>query len=213
VPYLFQTDGKNEFTNCHYEFRWWYQWSGGKMTDWGAHHNDIAQWALDMDGSGPIAVEKVSAEEPSKEPRSYNTHPNFVLKYLYANGVELQCQSQGENGARFEGEGGKWIFVSRGKIEASDPAILNEKFSEGSVRLYPSTNHMANFLECVRHRDKQPICNAEVGHRSATVCHIGAIALRTGKKLKWDPVKEQFDDAEANKELSREYRAPWKLEV
>jgi predicted dehydrogenase len=196
---------------CHGTFRWWYEYSGGKMTDWGAHHNDIAQWGLGMDDSGPVAVE-ARGEEPSKDPNSYNIHPDFEITFTYANGARLVSMSRGINGVHFAGEDGQWIFVSRGTINASDPRILQAPLPGNAVRLYESTNHMGNFIECVRSR-KKPICDVEIGHRSVSVCHIGNIALRLGKKLKWDPVKEQFDDADANKWLSREMRAPWKLEA
>src|SRR5262249_2754822 len=203
---------------------WWYEYSGGKMTDWGAHHNDIAQWGLGTDGSGPVAVEG-QGEEPSKAPNSYNCHPHFKITYTYGNGAKLICNSDGENGIRFMGENGQWIFVSRSYIWASDQPgkfekgkkappskILGEPLPKDAVRLYVSTNHMGNFMECLRTR-KRPICDVEIGHRSVSVCHLGNIALRTGKKLTWDPAKEQFDDAQANKWLSREMRAPWKLDV
>jgi hypothetical protein len=110
------------------------------------------------------------------------------------------------------GEDGKWIFVNRGTIVASDKKLIDEPLPADATKLYVSNNQMGNFFECI-HTGKPTVCPAEVGHRSATVCHIGVIALRTGKKLGWDPVKEQFDDAEANKWLSRPMRAPWKLEV
>ncbi len=208
---------------CHYEFRWWYEYSGGKMTDWGAHHNDIAQWGLGMDNSGPIEVSG-TGEAPSKEPNSYNCHPTFNVEYTYSNGTKLVCantQLDGsldpkgkghDNGILFVGEDGKWIFVTRGKIEASDKGLLDDKLPEGATKLYHSDNHMMNFIDCVKTR-KSTICTAEIGHRSVTVCHIGVISTRLGKKLKWDPVKEKFDDDEANKMLSREMRKPWKLEV
>jgi predicted dehydrogenase len=220
VPYIRE--------RCHANFRWWYEYSGGKMTDWGAHHNDVAQWALGMDGSGPIAVES-EGETPSSDPSSYNCHPHFTVTYTYPGGTKVICKSKGENGVRFEGEDGKWIFVSRSLIEASDQdpkptrgrgrkrggpsKILDEKLGAGAVRLYESTNHMRNWLECIRSR-KPCTCMAEIGHRSVSVCHIGVISLRLGgKKLKWDPVKERFDDEEANKMLSRPMRGEWKLEA
>jgi predicted dehydrogenase len=208
---------------CHYEFRWWYEYSGGKMTDWGAHHNDIAQWGLGMDKSGPTEVEG-TGEEPSKEPNSYNCHPKFKVTYTYANGTKLVCadtQLEGsadpkdkkhDNGILFVGEDGKWIFVSRGEISGSDKALIDEKLPETATRLYASNNHMANFLDCIKSR-KPTICTAEVGHRSVSVCHIGVIATRLGKKFKWDPVKEESDNKDANAMLSREMRKPWKLEV
>jgi predicted dehydrogenase len=197
---------------CHYNFRWWYEYSGGKMTDWGAHHNDVAQWALDKDKSGPIAVE-AEGEQPTKVPNCYNIHPTFKVTYTYDNGVQVLCLSK-ENGVRFEGEDGRWLFVSRNRKEfkASDPKIIDEPLPKDAIRLEVSTDHMRNFMDCLRSR-KRPICDVEVGHRSVTVCHIGVIALRTGKKLKWDPQKERFEDEEANRWLSRPMRDPWKLEV
>jgi len=188
-----------------------------------------------MDHSGPIAVEAEGAA-PSKDPNAYNCHPNFKVTYTYASGAKLLCSSgqlpdavdskqttvknnKGEerpvkhdNGILFVGEGGKWIFVSRGILTASDPNLIEEPLGPDAKRLYVSNNHMGNFFDCMR-TGKETICPAEVGHRSVTVCHIGVIALRTGLKLGWDPVKEQFDNAEANKMLSRPMRAPWKLEV
>jgi predicted dehydrogenase len=197
---------------CHYQFRWWYEYSGGKMTDWGAHHNDIAQWALGMDDSGPVAVE-AEGTPPSTQPNSYNCHAHFKVTYTYANGTVLHCLSDGENGIRFEGEDGKWIFVSRSRIDASDKKLIDEPLPRGAVRLYVSHDHMGNWRDCLRSR-KRPITDVAIGHRSVSVCHIGVIALRTGKKLKWDPAKEEFiGDDEANGWLSRKMREPWKLEV
>jgi predicted dehydrogenase len=213
VDYVELTKNKQVFTRCHYEFRWWYEYSGGKITDWGAHHNDIAQWGMNMDASGPVAVE-ATGTKPSESHNAYNTHPDFEIHYTYADGTPLVCMSKGENGIRFEGEDGKWIFASRGKIEASDKKLLDEPLPTGAVRLHaaPNGDHMLDFLTAIRSGGKTA-CPAEVGHRSATVCHLGSIALRLGKKLKWDPKQERFDDEEANKMIQRPYRAPWKLEV
>jgi predicted dehydrogenase len=211
VDFCLLKENNHTYTRGHYEFRWWYEYSGGKMTDWGAHHNDIAQWALGMDKSGPIEVEG-KGDAVSDKPNSYNCHPQFRVNYTYANGTKLICMSKGETGVKFEGEDGKWIFVSRTKIEASDKALLDEKLPDGADRLNEATSQMANFIDCVRTR-KTTVCPPEVGHRSATVCHIGVISTRLGKKLKWDPVKEKFDDDEANKWLLRVMRKPWKLET
>lgn len=193
----------------HGSFRHWFEYSGGMMTDWGAHHLDISQWALGADEAGPLSVESRGILPAMAN--GYNTACDFQVRYTYPEGVTLTAVCEGENGVRFEGEAG-WIFVSRGRIEASDPKLLEEPLSGNALRLYASNNHIANFVECVRQR-KQPVCTAEVGHRSATVCHIGNISLRLGgRHLEWDPVTELFrGDEEANRMLGRPYRDPWKL--
>ncbi len=232
VPYIRE--------RCHYTFRWWYEYSGGKMTDWGAHHLDTAQWGLGMDESGPVAVESIGSE-PKRDPNSFNCHERFLVTYTYANGTKLLCsdrqlpnslEPRHDNGVLFVGEDNKWIFVNRSLIEASDQEerpiagkrgvkgraggpskLLQEPLPKDAIRLYVSTDHMQNWLDGIRTR-KPCICTAEIGHRSVTVCHIGAISLRLGgKKLTWDPVKEQFGQAEANQMMSRPMHGGWKLEV
>lgn len=213
VPYIKE--------RCHYEFRWWYEYSGGKLTDWGAHHNDIAQWGLGKDDTGPISASAVGSELPKDLAHNYNCHHHFAVTYGYADGTRLITTSEGENGNRFLGENG-WIFVNRSRIEASDPKLISDPLPDSAVRLYntgsnsrSNDNHMANFLEGIRTR-RRPICDVEVGHRSANVCHLGAIALRVGRPLSWDPAAEQFIGTDADKGnamVSREYRSPWKLEV
>ena len=198
---------------CHYEFRWWYEYSGGKMTDWGAHHNDIAQWGLGMDLSGPVAV-TASGTKPSDKPNSYNCHPHFAVTYMYGDGTRLVTTSDGENGNRFIGNRG-WIFVNRERIEASDPKLLEEPLPKAAERLYVSNDHMGNFMDGIRTR-KRCICDVEIGFRSVTVCHLGAIALRLGIPLEWDPAAQKFfgpHAAKGNAMISREMRSPWKLEV
>ena len=167
-----------------------------------------------------MAVEG-EGEAPSKEANSYNCHPKFKITYTYASGAKLICsdsqlpgspaEKEG-NGILFVGEGGKWIFVKRGGISASDPKLLDEPLPQDAQRLYLSSNHMANFVDGIKSR-KPCICTALVGHRSVSVYHLGNIAVRSGLKLKWDPAKEQFDSAEANQWLTRAYRAPWKLDA
>ncbi|MGQ9525769.1 MAG: Gfo/Idh/MocA family protein [Armatimonadota bacterium] len=195
----------------HGTFRYWYEYSGGMVTDWGAHHNDIAQWGLGMDRSGPIRVESVGKLPSTTGPNCFNVHTEFDITYTYPNGVTLLCTNKGENGVLFEGDEG-WIFVSRGTIRASDQKLLTDPLPANAERLYVSNDHMGNFIDCIRTR-KQPICEPEIGHRSVTVCHIGNISLRLGgRKLTWDPKRERFtNDAEANKMLSRPMRKPWKL--
>jgi predicted dehydrogenase len=212
---------------CHYTYRWWYEYSGGKMTDWGAHHLDIAQWALNADNSGPTEVVG-TGEEPSREPNSYNCHPNFTVTYTYPNNVTVVATSRplpvtegynntprDDNGVLFEGENGRWLFVSRSRIVASDPRIIDEPLPANAIRLpvAENNNHMANFIACVRNR-RRPICDVEIGHRSVTVCHIGVIATRLGRRLRWNPEREEFiDDAEANRMLSREMREGYRLQA
>lgn len=205
---------------CHYQFRWFSEYSGGKMTDWGAHHNDQVQWALGMDQSGPVFVEGTGTPF-AKGP--YNVMRAFEVHYRYANGIDLFCMSKPKNkthdnnGILYEGSDG-WIFVNRKKIEASDPEILKWQPSPDEKKVIdtgPSEdnweNHYGNWIECIKTRER-PVCDVEVGHRSATVCHLGNIAMALGRPLKWDPAAEQFvGDDEANNLVGRPMRAPWYL--
>jgi hypothetical protein len=129
-------------------------------------------------------------------------------------GSQARRPTDGElpHGVKFEGPDG-WIFVTRGKLEASRPELLSKPLGSDAVRLPVSNNHMANFFDCVKTR-KPPICEAEIGHRSASVCHLGVIAIRLGRKLRWDPANELFiDDAEANGYVAREMRKPWNYDA
>jgi predicted dehydrogenase len=204
----------------HTTFRYWWEYSGGTMTDWGAHHNDIALWGIGLERSGPVEIDGKALVEMI--PGGFSATSEYEVNYTYANGVTHSCKSTNadtwsggvadksgqRNGVKFEGADG-WIWVTRGKIEASKPELLTEPLPSNAQRLYVSDDHMGNFFECLRSR-KQPICDVEIGHRSASVCHLGVISMRLGRKLKWDPAKEQFvGDAEANKYLAREMREPW----
>ena len=116
------------------------------------------------------------------------------------------------NGLNFEGADGS-IFVARGKITASSPELLSTPLPESAEKLYVSNSHMGNFFDCIRSR-KPPICEVEIGHRSATVCHLGSIALRLGRKLEWNPAKEKFvNDKDADKLTAREMRKPWSYDA
>jgi predicted dehydrogenase len=194
----------------HGTFRWWLEYSGGMMTDWGAHHNDIAQWALGTDNSGPVSVEAVG-KGVNPEKNSYSTFSEFSVTYTYADGTPLICTNKGENGVLFDGEDG-WIFVSRTRINASDGRLISDPLPSNAVELFNPGSHTGNFIDCVRSR-KRCICDAEIGHRSATVCHLGNISLRLGgRKLHWDPVRERFvGDQEADMFLSRSMRQPWSI--
>jgi predicted dehydrogenase len=180
------------------------------MTNFGAHDIDIAQWGLDMDESGPVAVEGTATFHPEKW---YETPSTCRLTYTYANGVTMlvgQVQKDCPGGATFAGTEGS-IHITRARLLAKPEGIAKEPLGEKDVHLYQSSNHHRNFLDCVRSR-KLPICDVEIGHRSATACHLGNIALRLGRKIQWDPQKEQIvGDDEAARMLSRPYRAPWTL--
>lgn len=194
----------------HGTFRHWLEYSGGMMTDWGAHHNDIAQWGLGMDGSGPIAVESTGEPASTGCGQCYNAFYKFNVHYTYPGDITLITSSEGENGVRFDGDEG-WIFVSRGEIRASDQKLLDDPLPSGAVRLYVSNDHHGNFVDCIRTR-QDPICTAEIGHRSVSVCHIGNISLRLGgKKLHWDPKREMFAEADANALLQRKQRKGYEV--
>jgi len=152
----------------------------------------------------------VGRRSAGERPR-YNTAIDFEVTYTYPEDITVVATHKGENGVRFEGDQG-WIFVSRGKIEASEERLLKDPLGSEGLRLYESNDHHANFVDCVRSR-KQTICPAEVGHRSVTVCHLGNISLRLGgRRLDWDPARERFtSDNEANEMLIRPYRKPWKI--
>ena len=195
----------------HYNFRFFWDYSGGQMTNFGAHHLDIAQWALGMDESGPISAEG-TATYPD-DLRLCEVSQTCRVTLTYANGVQVivgQQQNDIPGGCTFIGERGR-MFVDRGKITASDPEILKFEPAGESVRLYSSDDHAKNWLECIKSREL-PICDVEIGHRSATVCHLANMAVRLGRKVEWDPVKEQpINDAEAAAMANRPYREPWKL--
>ncbi len=201
---------------CHYQFRWFSDYSGGKMTDWGAHHNDIAQWGIGADGSGPV---KVKGSGTYHENGPHDVPGEFDVQYTYANGVELYCHSQGENGIKFTGADG-WAFVSRSRIELSlggknlkDYESIVKEFPHESfaTKLYASADHHENWLDCIKSRER-PICDVEIGYRSVTVCHLGNIAIKLGRELNWNPEKEQFaGDDQANLLVGKPMRAPWHL--
>lgn len=205
---------------CHRTFRFWYDYSGGTMTDWGAHHNDIAYWAIGA--LAPREIESRVLAEPI--PGGYDTFAEYEVNYTYANGVRLNIRTTKDdnpsgvkvnedgqrNGIRFEGTDG-WIWVNRDGIKASDPELLKTPLPENAVRLTTSSNHMENFFDCVRSR-QAPICDVETGHRSATMCHLGAISMRTRGKLTWEAERERFvgeHAREANAHVARPFRAPY----
>ncbi len=213
VPYIEE--------RCHYTFRWWYEYSGGQMTDWGAHHVDIAQWGIN---SNPVEIDG-KAKMPDVAD-GYNVAIDFGVTYKYANGVEMTIADSGRNGVMFSGSEGR-IFVNRGTVSgkpvedlASSP-LPREEFKiyafdnldrpARTGKLDAIVNHMGNFFDCIESR-KRPISEVESQHRSVTTCHLGNISMRLGRPLKWDPDKEEFiGDSEANAWLRREQRAGFEI--
>ena len=190
-------------------------YSGGKMTDWGAHHFDVVQWALGMDESGPVEIIPPPPTQSSKPmPRIIEgtgaspLDPSWGLTYRYANGVEVV--KDGTNGVLFVGTEGK-IEVNRGHLRTWPESLKDHRIGINDVHLYQSSNHCQNWLDCMRTR-RRPICDVEIGCRSATVCHLGAIALWLGRTIRWDPAREQIvGDDYAARWLDRPKRAPYRL--
>jgi myo-inositol 2-dehydrogenase/D-chiro-inositol 1-dehydrogenase len=213
VPYIEE--------RCHYTFRWWYEYSGGQMTDWGAHHSDIAQWGID---SLPVEID-TTAKFPEVTD-GYNVALDFHAKYRYANGVEMMISDNGRNGVLFTGSEGR-ILANRGTIagkpveDLKNRPLAREDFKvyqhdnlsrpERAGKLDAIINQMGNFFDCVESR-KLPISDVFNQHQSITTCHLGNISMRLGRPLKWDPEKEQFiDDSEANSLLRREQRKGYEV--
>ena len=172
-------------------------YSGGMMTDWGAHHFDIAQWGLGMDHTGPVEIHPPDGKDFKR------------LTYIYANGIPM-THGDGGAGILFTGTKGT-VEVTRGWFKTNPPEIAKEPLGPGDIRLYNSNNHMGDFFQCMKTR-KRPICDVEVGCRSVTVCHLGNIAVWINRPIKWDPVKEEIiGDPEASRWLDRPMRAPWRL--
>jgi predicted dehydrogenase len=223
------TGGRYGNSRCHYEFRWWYEYSGGKMTDWGAHHVDIAAWAFNLENTGPVKIEPVMAKHPvplkdgmPTDPSQYNTATEFHVKATFANGAVLHIRDTAkdlgfDNGLMLEGATGR-IFVNRGKLtgEAVDALKDNPLREETLTKLYKGKqpgNHMKNFFECIADRT-QPISDVHSHHRAMTVCHLANIAIRLGRTISWDPDQEQIvGDTEAALWQAREQRKGYEIKV
>jgi len=195
----------------HYNFRFFWDYSGGQMTNFGAHHLDIAQWGLGMDDSGPVSIEGTATYPPNKD--LCEVTETCRITYTYASGVTVvlgQQQKDIPDQVTFVGDKGR-VHVTRAKIEADPAELLKTEFGSGDTRLYVSNDHYQNFLDCLKSREK-PAADVEIGHRTATVCHLGNMAVRIGRKIAWDPAKEQITgDPDAAAMLTRPYRSPWKL--
>lgn len=216
-------------TNAHQQFRWWYDYSGGKMTDWGAHHVDIACWALRAAGQSDTVVSiggesslpvEYEAGYPSVDDR-YNTATSYALTALMDDGVELLITSEGRNGVLIEGDKGR-IFVNRGALQgapveqlADDP--LPEDAVAKAYKGLPAPysqhkNHWANFFHCIRERC-EPISDVTSHLRAIDLCHLANISIRLGRDMQWDAETETIvGDDEANGFLAREYRKGFEIE-
>ncbi|MBL1215887.1 MAG: gfo/Idh/MocA family oxidoreductase [Planctomycetes bacterium] len=191
----------------HWNFRWILDYSGGQVTDWGAHHIDIAHWGLGLQNTGPVKVEGVG-EYPADGLWDAATNYRFVCKY--DTGVELVATNNFENGVKWEGDDG-WVFANRGRIDAEPKSLLNETIGPNEVHLPRSPGHHRNFLDCVASR-REPIAPIEQAHRTITVAHLGNIAMQLGRRIRWDPDAETIiDDPTAARMVDRAMREPWTL--
>jgi predicted dehydrogenase len=201
------------------------QFGAGMITGWGAHHVDTAHLGMNTEYTGPVEIWG-AAEFPTHG--LWNVHGKFLTHAVYSNGVTMDISGDFPNGIKFYGTRG-WIFVTRDKevtpadpggkavildpLMASDPKILDSVIGPDEIHLYQSDDQHGNWLECIRSR-KAPIAPAEVGHRACSTCLLHHIAMKTGRRLYWDPVKERFkNDDEANKMLSRPQRSPYRMVV
>jgi predicted dehydrogenase len=195
---------------CHFWWRFILNYGGGEMTDRGAHVIDIAQLGGGFDDTGPVEIE---AQGERNAESLYDAFWEYNFTNKFANGVTMIGKSQGPRGLKFEGDDG-WIFIHihGAKLEASDPKLLEDRDTKDfKIQLGRSPGHQRDLLDAIK-TGKDPVATAEIGHRTASVCHLNNIAMRLGRKLKWDPVKEQFlDDSEANALVTPAMRAPWKL--
>lgn len=193
----------------HFNFRWIQDYSGGIICDWGAHLFDTAQWANDTEHSGPVEVD---GKGTHWEGGLYNTVKDYDVTYKYANGVVMTCKP-GNPSIKFIGSEG-WVGNEGwiGELKASSDSILKSKIAPEEIHLYTNKEgEHRDFLDCVKSR-KDPYFPVEIGHRVSTVCHIANLSIKLGRKLRWDPKGERFEnDAEANSLLTRPMRSPWKL--
>lgn len=197
---------------CFYRFRFVSAYSGGQTTNYGCHSNGLAHWAMGMDDSGPIEIEDLGAEFPVKGDL-FDTPTKVAFRARYANGVVLECRTDKRNfGATFFGSEG-WLRIGSKGLESGPAEIAKLQLGAGDVRLTASSNHYRNFIDCVKSR-QEPVEPVEAGHRTASLCHLGNIAMSLHRKIRWDPKKEEMiGDSEAAKLTARPMRAPWNYDL
>ena len=210
---------------CHYEFRWWYEYSGGKFTDWGAHHVDIAQWALqeDQKGKGPIKIDGTDAQHPVPFENGfptvddcYNTSQDFAITCTFPSGTEMIVTSRGDNGILFEGEKGR-VFVNRERITGKpiEDEWDKDQYTEADViALYkgkPFEGHKENFYRCIR-EGGLPVSDVYSHVMAMSTCHLSAIAARLGRVINWDPATETIlGDDQAAAFIARAARSGYEI--
>jgi len=194
----------------HRNWRWVLDFGGGQLMDWVGHHVDIAHWGLGFDLTGPVEIEGWG-EFPRRG--IWDSPTRYRLRARYGDGTPMVIAGGFEeirSGTRWIGEHG-WVWVDRGSQETNPPGLWQERIGPEETRLYRSRDHYQNFLDCVKSR-RQTITPAEVAHRSASVGHLGVVAMEVGRKIRWDPETETIqDDPAAERLLSRAYRKPWRL--
>jgi predicted dehydrogenase len=194
----------------HFWWRFILDYGGGEMTDRGAHIIDLAQFVNDTDGTGPVEISGKGAIAPGGG--MFDAFMEYDFECKYANGVRLVGVSKGPRGLKIEGSEG-WIFINihGGRLEASSEKLLREQIRPSEIHVGRSPSHHQNFIDAVRAREL-PFASAEIGQRTATICHLVNIAMLTGRKLVWDPVREQItNDAEANRMVTKPMRSPWNI--
>jgi len=222
VPYVHE--------RCHYTFRWWQEYSGGKMTDWGTHHMDIAHWAMGVQHTGPLSVEG-QATYP-KTPNGYNLPLTYRAHLAYPGGIDLHILDTAANGQTtitFEGDQssltvGRRVLTGPAVAALKDDPLPRERFAlyghddlnlpTRTDKLASLVNHMDNFFACVKTRNRETLSDVVSQHRSVSACHLANISMRLGRKLKWNPDQEVFiGDDEANRHLSREQRKGFEIKA
>ncbi|MDT8301562.1 MAG: Gfo/Idh/MocA family oxidoreductase [Sedimentisphaerales bacterium] len=194
---------------CFYTFRFVQDYSGGETTNTGAHKFDIVQWGLGTERTGPVEIEDLGSEFPKTG--LFDTVSRIHFRARYANGVELICTPSGTGGAvRFEGTEG-WVHMDWNSFRTHPESLMDTVIGPNEIHLYESSDHKRNFLDCIK-SGQDPIAPVEVGHRSASICHLANIAMRLNRKLNWSPDEEHFiNDEQANRFLSKPIRTPWHL--
>lgn len=204
---------EREYVPALLQLNWRHNWdySGGMITDWGAHHLDIVQWALGQDASGPVRIEAIQSDLPDQS-QIYNTPTHYSFDAVYANGTRVNVSDQNPNGILFEGEGGKSIFVSREKLVFTPLELKQDKIKPDEIHLYESRVHESNFVDCILSR-KPTAAPAEVSHRAITISHLANIAIRLGRSsLDWNPATETIvNDAAATAMLTRPMRRKYAI--